>query len=58
LGHVAASLGGLTILLYGPTNPKLIGAVGEDAIHMMNFERLEAADVWQIIEKSIDLGVH
>jgi heptosyltransferase-1 len=53
LGHVAAALGVPTISLYGPTNPKLSGTVGIDQIHMINFEQITAADVWQTIKKEI-----
>ena len=54
LGHVAAALGVPTISLYGPTNPNLVGTIGENQIHMTDFEQLEAADVWQTIKKRID----
>jgi heptosyltransferase I len=54
LGHVAAALGGLTVSLYGVTDPKLIGMIGVNVIHMMNFERLEAADVWQVLKEKVD----
>jgi heptosyltransferase-1 len=53
LGHVAAALGIPTISLYGPTDPNLCGAIGENQIHMTNFEQLDAAFVWQTIQKEI-----
>lgn len=53
LSHVAAALGVPTISLYGPTKPELSGTVGTDQIHMINFEQLTAADVWQTIKKEI-----
>jgi heptosyltransferase I len=52
LGHLAAALETFTISLYGPTDPKLIGTVGKNVVHMINFEQLEAADVWQAFKKS------
>jgi len=53
LSHVAAALGIPTISLYGPTDPKLSGTVGANQIHMINFEQVAAADVWQMIKKEI-----
>ena len=49
LGHVAAALGAYTVSLYGPSNPKLIGAIGINQIRLTNFAQLEAADVWQAL---------
>jgi heptosyltransferase-1 len=34
LGHLAAALGTPTVSLYGPTDPQLIGACGDNQIHL------------------------
>jgi heptosyltransferase-1 len=34
LGHLSAALDAPTIALYGPTDPKLIGTVGKNQVHI------------------------
>lgn len=53
LGHVAAALETPTISLYGPTAPKLIGTLGVNTTHMLNFSQLEATNVWQMTKSKI-----
>jgi heptosyltransferase-1 len=44
LGHLSAALNIPTISLYGPTNPGLIGAYGENQIHLCSGD-MDAVDV-------------
>lgn len=53
LGHVAAALGVPTISLYGPSNVKLTGTVGKNQGHLLDLDKIEAADVWQRLCKMI-----
>lgn len=47
LGHLAAALEVPTVSLYGPTNPDLIGTLGKNQIHLMNFKEIDADAVWK-----------
>jgi heptosyltransferase-1 len=47
LGHLAAALSVPTISLYGPTDPALIGAIGENQFH------LKANTLFEITPKEV-----
>lgn len=56
LGHVAAAIGVPNVSLYGPTDTKLIGTVGSNQIHLLELEKLCAADVWQSLQQLVNPG--
>ncbi len=49
LGHLSAALNTPTISLYGATDPKLIGAIGQNQIHCRanSMRELSVNDVWE-----------
>lgn len=49
LGHLSAALDAPTLSLYGPTDPKLIGTVGKNQIHLKR-DSMEAIQAEIIIE--------
>lgn len=51
--HVAVVFDLPTILLYGPTDPKLSGAVGGRQLNLSNCNVLAAPDVWREMKKKI-----
>lgn len=51
LGHIAAALGVPTVTLYGPSDPKLIGTVGKNQKHLVNFNTLTAKQVWSALQE-------
>ena len=64
LGHFAAALGVPCVSLYGPTDPGLIGAYGDNQRHMQGVERaerpftgLDPARVWQALQPMLRAGV-
>jgi len=54
LGHLAAALSVPTIALYGPTDPKLVGTVGKNQCHILNFENVTGEEVWRELETSLN----
>ncbi|MES2141766.1 MAG: lipopolysaccharide heptosyltransferase I [Pseudomonadota bacterium] len=57
LSHLAAALGTPAITLYGPTDPKLIGAVGPSQIHLQSTQKdkleIPIETVWQALQQII-----
>jgi heptosyltransferase-1 len=53
LSHLAAALKVPTVALYGPTDPKLIGAYSKSAIHLQKASKkmadISVDDVWQAV---------
>ncbi len=52
LGHIAAALGVPTVSLYGPTDPKQIGTIGENQIHLSEQFNCSSCSQKKCLDKS------